>query len=596
MKKGIRSLIIICLACFLIVSSMFGCTDNTKDKPVYIDDNRDFNDFEYTQASVSAYDALGRITEGGSTRTTDKDVGLFYFLWLGAHSGGNSGIYDNSQLLENNPDELWNPNSTISPTGTYHFWGEPLYGYYHAADPWVLTRHVELFMAAGIDYLVFDTTNGPIYENVVSALLKVLDKYQKQGFDVPKIAFFTNSGPVQTVRSIYNNFYKSTLTENRYPDLWYSPNGKPMIITDLLYFDETNALDKELLDFFDTRHTQWPSDPYEDDEKFPWMSWTYPQMNHNGVISVSVAQHTVSMMSKEDENWGRGYSQETFLNNSDDADKGVNYQFQWDTVFNEMEKNGESSVKTAFVTGWNEWIAIKFKDTAGQVYFVDAFNKEYSRDLEMMKGGYGDNFYLQTLMNSKRFRYGKKTYYTLPEKTLDITSGNGWDNVRAYKDFAGDAMERDSVGYIKSLRYTDTTNRNDITDTQVIHDKDYVYVRVSTVNNITEYTAGDKGWMNIWLATKKDSSFNFVINHNYGKLSQVDKNGVYTVVGDVEMTQSGNNLTVKIPRSLLGLSDVPAFRIRVSDNVDASDRMNFYVQGDSAPIGDSGYMYGTFVG
>lgn len=63
---------------------------------------------------------------------------------------------------------LWNTDGTTeSPLGQYHFWGEPLYGYYNSLDPWVIRRHVELFISAGIDCLVFDATNAHCYFSVV---------------------------------------------------------------------------------------------------------------------------------------------------------------------------------------------------------------------------------------------------------------------------------------------------------------------------------------------------------------------------------------------------------------------------------------------
>ena len=46
------------------------------------------------------------------------------------------------------------------------------------------------------------------------------------------------------------------------------------------------------------------------------------------------------------------------------------------------------------VTGWNEWIAGRFKREGLPVAFVDQFDQEGSRDIEMMKGGHGDNYYI----------------------------------------------------------------------------------------------------------------------------------------------------------------------------------------------------------
>ncbi len=528
-----------------------------------------------TVASTASVDAYGRTAYASLDRKESRDVGLFYFLWLGAH--GNK-VYDISDLLENNPDALWDPEGTTeSPTGSYHFWGEPLYGYYRSDDPWVITRHVELFTMAGIDFLGFDVTNAVTYDNVVIKMLEILDKYQKQGWDVPKIMFITNSGSKDVINSLYAKYYKEG-AEHYYPDLWYAPEGKPMICGNPRNFTS----DSEIGSFFDIRKTDWPNDPLHDEESFPWMDWTYPQRNFNGIVSISVAQHTTSRMSLQESNWGRGYDQKKFVNDSDRADEGINFESQWDTVFNYLEED-ETSVHTVFMTGWNEWIAIKFAQP--DVYFVDTFNKEYSRDLEMMKGGYGDNFYQQMLRNTKEFKYNEAGNYIFPEGTE-----GDWSTAVTYLDFEGDAMERNFAGYDSSVTYTDKTNRNDIVKTEVMQDEGNYYFRITAASDITKYEQGDTDWMNIWIATAAGSGYNYVINREYGKISKVSATG-YETAGNVEITVSGNIITVKVSKTALG--SPKGLRIRVSDNVDASDPMNFYIQGDSAPIGALGYTYGN---
>src|SRR3546814_18683114 len=78
-----------------------------------------------------------------------KHVGLFYSLWLGQHHSGQRAIYDIQHLLNTNPEALNNPHGTPeSPMHEFHFWGEPLYGYYSMSDPWVVTRHIELLTNA----------------------------------------------------------------------------------------------------------------------------------------------------------------------------------------------------------------------------------------------------------------------------------------------------------------------------------------------------------------------------------------------------------------------------------------------------------------
>ena len=52
-------------------------------------------------------------------------------------------------------------------------------------------------------------------------------------------------------------------------------------------------------------------------------------------------------------------------------------------------------------------------------------------------------------------------------------------------------------------------------------------------------------------------------------------------------------LTAKVARADLGVDPAdPGFLFKVSDHVDASDPMNFYIQGDCAPIGRLSYTFG----
>ena len=63
--------------------------------------------------------------------------------------------------------------------------------------------------------------------------------------------------------------------------------------------------------------------------------------------------------------------------------------------------------KFVFVTGWNEWVAQRFSSFAGYTaptIFVDLFSQEFSRDIEPMKGGYGDNYYFQLVNYIRKYK------------------------------------------------------------------------------------------------------------------------------------------------------------------------------------------------
>lgn len=573
--------------CILFAAVMACCSFACgHDKTPLKDDTRQLTDHEYAAASISGTDALDRVIGAGDTAYENRDVGLFYFLWLGAH--GNR-VYDVSEMEENCPEEIFDPQSKVSPAWSYHFWGKPLYGYYNNADPWVLTRHIEMFTAAGIDFLMFDTSNGPTYDNVVQKLLELLEKFRLQGFAVPKIAFMTNSGTVQTTKSIYDNYYAES-APHRYPELWYKPNGKPLILASKRHFDFDDPAQVELVDFFEMRAAQWP-DGITDDAAYPWMEWNYPQPDHNGVRSVSVAQHVSHKMSLKDGNWGRGFSYTEWRNSSDRITSGSNFQGQWETVFEaNSNKTDLDDVHSVFVTGWNEWIAIK-KYEGGEVFFVDNYNAEYSRDIEPDSGVYGDNYYMQLIENVRKYKYSEAQHYRMP--IIDMSSKSAWDNAKSYPDFAGDAIERNYKGYDPRTVYTDTTNRNDIVNVKVATDKKHVYFRIECSEPITEYRDGDTGYMNVWINPDDSQGYLYVINREYGKLSKRGKDGTYAAVSDVQIQKDGKVMTVTVKLSEIGVdASDPGFNFKVSDNVDASNPMNFYIQGDSAPIGRLSYTYG----
>ena len=516
-----------------------------------------------------------------------KDVGIFYFVWLGQHPGQQKGIYDISKLLKEAPEDLWAaPEGTPkSPAGQFHFWGEPLYGYYDSRDPWVVTRHVELLMNAGIDYLMFDTTNAVVYPESISVVLNVLKKFASQGFDVPKVAFYTNSASGRSVQMIYDNFVKS----GEWDGLFYSPKGKPMVVgltkKNKSSDQGTNPdyISDELQEIFDVRESQWPNAPY-DENAFPWMSWDNPQRLHNGVISVSVSQHSVETVTFSDTTTcrGRGWDAKTHKEIKEDFRNGRNFRNQWQTVFDNIDK-----IDNVFVTGWNEWIALKLLNGKKEAIFVDLFNEEFSRDAEMMRGGYGDNFYMLLAENVRRYK-----------GDCGVAAQKG----KVFRDFEGDALVRDFKNFDGSGRYIDSSARNDIVEITVSESAAAVTFEVRTASDVIPYAQGDLNWMNILVKTDGSSykafEYDYVINryptvNGVTTVERICADGRKVLSGKATYSVSGDILRVTVPFEALGLEagDVH-FGFKVADNVaDPDDIMEYYVSGDSAPIGRLSFDY-----
>lgn len=604
----------------LLVLALVGCggenvSSSSSSGEQYVEDTRDLTDIEFTTLSLAGTDDFGRTFSSASARKEDKEVGIFYFIW---HGSEERGIYDVSELLKNNPAALNDVSSgtgqpAASPLGSFHYFAEPLFGYYDSRDPWVIARHCELFTMAGIDYLVFDTTNSFTYDSAVLAIIDTFSKFAAQGFKVPKLAFYTNSHSEQTVNNIYKAFYES----GKYADSWYLMDGKPMLVT-----NKEEFLDKEALafyeDYFTLKGAQWPDERMRD-YNFPWMCWDFPQYNHGGIMSVSIAQMpTYNAADMEMGNYGRGHTWQLagYGQNSDRYREGLNYEEQWKTAIEGT--NGE--VNNAFITGWNEWMAIKNRSSQGKIQMVDGFNLEYSRDAEMTKteGGYGDNFYVQTVRNIRNFAYEEGKNYALASNEIAIgTDDTAWDGVRAYRDFEGDAMIRNYQNAAGDTNmpgyevYYDDTARNDIVSTKITHDAKNLYVRVETAAEITAHEARDDSWMNLFIGVPENENvddfadnWNFRINANPKDgqgLTSIDQyvsstDEWFNVGNQIPYAVNGNVIEFAIPLSKLGIAEgtQPHVLLKATDHLsDPLDSDDFYISGDSAPIGRLSYEYGN---
>ncbi len=573
---------------------------------VRVEDTRGLNAFEYTRANMTAYDREGRFASAGDLYN-GNDVGVFYHTWHGAHETQGT-VLNITECLEENP--YYMTDDYLENAGAFHYWGEPLYGYYQSTDPWIVTRHIELLMAMEVDFIAYDYTNNTQYDQATKLIFETLQKYYDQGFtNVPKVVFYTFTNSANIICDLYKRYYANGL----YRDLWYQPNGKPLIVglsDDGKILSQNVDLYEELkTDFFDFRETQWPNSMTVENLEigFPWMNWSYPQKNYNGMMNVSLAQHPGAKMSYEEMmNYGRGYDWTKLRNYTQNADLGTNYEGQWASVFNNNADSSNKYVNQVLVTGFNEWMAQKLND-GNEAYFVDTFSQEYSRDIEMMKGGYEDNFVIQTLTNTRKFKYTDAKHYLYPLNTISLAdpTAEQWASVTSvYKDMVGDAMARDYDDAFWTTKYVDNSNRNDIATVRVTHDTEYLYVRVETDKKITDYNGTDQNWMNLLIATEQSNEnafggFQFIINRtpNADGTTTVERSvGGYNwqSAGTANYAVVDNAITYAIPLSALGLTaDTCHVRIKACDNVTKyDDIMDYYVSGDSAPIGRFAYEYG----
>ena len=560
----------------------------------------------YNTNMLVGFDEQGHLVNAVSAEKQDHEVGIFYFLWLGQPFA--TDIYDVSHILaEHGPDVAFHQDvADVSPAGQFHWWEEPLFGYYNSSDEWVIRKHLEMLTDAGVDFLVFDTTNAVTYDNVAKRVMQVISELRAEGWDAPQVVYYTHSYSIRTMTHLYENIYKQEV----YPDAWYCVDGKPMIIGYINEADDKKAtgdasynpgdLSQEMQDFFYIRIARWPFDPVVKNG-WPYTEWTYPQPLNTDMVSVSIATHPMvpfsfSLTHENWCNWGRGYNPRTKENVHEDIMKGTFYDLQWNLAI-------KRDPRFVFVTGWNEWIALK-SWYEGEYMFCDNVDMEYSRDAEPMMGGYEDAYFIQTIQRIREYKFEPIDGYIAQtvRKTIDITGpATQWDEINAiYRRVGTDNGERNAYGGAKTVKYENDPVRNNILEVRVTCDAENIYFMIRTEADIV--TVNESNWMNLFIGCGRPEmgkgweSYEYVINRSRtdGKATVERLQADYTgeVIGEALFTVQGNVMQISVSRALLGLEGISDFYFKVSDEVkDPAEIMNYYASGRSLPMGRLSYLY-----
>ncbi len=542
--------------------------------------------------SLVCTDALGRSVV--SAGKSDKLVGVFYFVWQGQH--GSTRIIDNAKLVKENPGAINSEEEWLKAGGgvqqEFHFWGEPLLGYYSADDEWIYRKHVQMLTDASVDFIVVDTTNSYTYSGPMKKLIGVWYEYLLKGWDVPQIAYYTNSYAADTINRIYDEIYNNAELKAQYPrldELWFCMDGKPLIIGN----ENDGEIRPEVKEYFRIKKSQWPNEDKKDDG-FPWMefdrSLTYQSVfRKDGVkiMNVSVAQHSDTTSFSKTAWYGANDRTRSWHDGANDTSEdamlyGYNFAEQWEFAI-------KMNPDIIFVTGFNEWVAQRQPVQEGYpIIFVDCCDENSSRDVEPSAGVLGDNYYLQMVNYIAGFKGVTGKVSKSENVTVDINgSFTQWDSdkiISVYKDYDNDTADRNSVDFAQNP-ITDTSGRNDIVNMKVAEDKDNYYFYVDTAEALTSPQGGN--WMTLFI------NENTVINRTApenGKTA-VEKNtdGVFTKTGEAEIRFESNKLMLEVSKDLV--DSVDGFSFKWADNYTENDVYSFYTKGDAAPYGRLCYSY-----
>ena len=570
----------------------------------------------------TAVDGLGRTLPDNSQTgdKNDKKVGIFYWTWHSNFMGNRP--FNVNNILEEYPEarnDYYHPVWETAVSGAY-FWNEPIYGYYTEYDDYVLRNHAELLADAGVDFVLFDCTNGnytwePAYLN----LLKVWSQAREDGIRTPQIGFMMQFGWSGNTLSSLSQIYEAIYKEGKYQDLWFYWEGKPLVMAHNSGLDLSDQYQAELANFFTFRGGD--ASYFGGDNTDSYWGWLhkYPQAlykNADGTVEMT----TVGIAMNADyelmglaamngpHNMGRSYSFQpdykytykyrgrTVVCKTGMEDSklyGINFQEQWDYAIS-------VDPEIVFVTGWNEWIAGRNSEWCGVANgFPDECDDENSRDIEPSKGDLKDHYYYQLVANIRRFK-GTSSYEVQPKvKSIDVHAGtDAWSdgNIVTYNHYVNNRYDRDSDGW-SGTHYVNSGVRNDIKTAKVSYDNKYIYFYVETVDPLTDPT--DDNWMRLLIDTKAATSksldweeFEFIVNRvspdAKGLVVERSRGGWnWETVGYADYDISGSVLQLKIPRSVLGLrGSSVTFNFKWCDNnLSDGDILTLYTDGDAAPGG-----------
>lgn len=572
-----------------------------------------------------AVDGLGRTLptyEEVGERDDEKFVGLFYWTWH--YNFASTQEADNAtEVLKEYPEALHDFNHPAwenTYDGKPYYWNEPLFGYYQNLDEYVVRKHAEMIADAGVDVIIFDCTNGsetwvPAYET----LFRVFDEAIKEGVNVPQISFLLPFSDEEHAAVSLRQLYEDIYSKGRYKHLWFMWDGKPMIMARESALDKYDPYEKEIIDFFTFRKnsaTYFDKNNSITKNTWGWCS-TYPQTKFGTSLfggaeqmCVSVAQNAADgqlvAMNSGGNVQGRSFTHgdysysfkkgnETVTVNSETENAmlyGLNFQQQWDYAI-------ACDPDFIFVTGWNEWIAGRWKEWQGtENAFPDQFSDEYSRDIEPAAGILKDHYYYQLCANIRRFKGVTEPMKTEGGQTINIYGADSqWNWVNnEYFHYTGSTRDRDAAGWV-GLHYENHTMRNDFSNVKVTYDNKNVYFRIETADDITPYT--DKAWMRILLDTDSSGEaanwegFEYIINRDSAdadtlKIEKSTGGWSFETTGTAQYRIDGNVMYVSVPKTALGFGakNEIHFNFKLSDNMQTDgDIMDFYQNGDVAPGG-----------
>lgn len=256
----------------------------------------------------------------------------------------------------------------------FHYWGKPAQGYYRSSDTQAIRNNMTMLYNGGVDFLVLDFTfAGSEYHRGTGAwniyikasmgpLLDTIMQMRAEGLGTPYVVMWVNNDV------LFDDIWQEYYSVEKWQDCFVYWNGKPFVMEWNYQTTETEHFTVRAM--------------YGLKGKVSGGQWSYLEVENLKTVNYGTdgnPEHVCVCVA----------TQENYMSNTSSAhgrQGGVFWYSQWLTAF-------EYHPKIVTLTWWNEWTAQLYHVGGFGYVFTDEFNQEYSRDIEPMEGGHGDEYY-----------------------------------------------------------------------------------------------------------------------------------------------------------------------------------------------------------
>ncbi len=295
------------------------------------------------------------------------------------------------------------------PPTAFHYWAKPALGYYRSTDRDVIRRHMTQLYAAGVDFIIIDATflgdhsigNG-WWESYTAgparAICDTIMEMRAEGLGTPYVVFWLGTNKEG---KLFKQAEVDFFSQEKWKDCFVYWDNKPFVLTwgnveDCPYLDQLTVRTMRGLQY-----------------NAPETEWSFLTVNSWGKYAKGPdgkpEQVTVSVA-----------AQETYMSDSSAHGRmgGSHWFMQWYNAFCIRPK-------IVTLTWWNEWTAQRLPNPAGSGYvFTDNYNQEYSRDIEPMTDGHGDQYYQWLVQYVSAYKGNKECPVLVEDKYQVIV--NRW--------------------------------------------------------------------------------------------------------------------------------------------------------------------------